>query len=72
MKKKNVKKITLLGKKGTLLLLDTSLIHRGSPLRMSERYALTNYLYPSRQVPMYENHFQPRLKNDLHFNKSNS
>jgi len=36
---------TLTGKAGTLLVFDTSCIHRGSPIRGGVRYALTNYCW---------------------------
>jgi hypothetical protein len=62
IKNKNNKKITLFGKKGTLILIDTSMIHRGSPLKKNQRYALTNYFYPKKNISMYENHFNPRIK----------
>ncbi|WMX16012.1 phytanoyl-CoA dioxygenase family protein [Aureispira sp. CCB-E] len=35
--------ITPVGKAGTLLVVDTSGIHRGMPIEEGERYALTNY-----------------------------
>jgi len=35
--------IVCTGKKGTLLLFDTSIIHRGKPLKSGSRYAMTNY-----------------------------
>jgi len=38
----------ILGKKGTLLLFNPLLIHRGAPLYGGERYALTNYYVDSR------------------------
>ncbi len=34
---------TLTGKAGTLVLVDTSIIHRGIPVKNGIRYALTNY-----------------------------
>ena len=37
-------------KAGTLLLVNTSGIHRGRPLRSGTRYALTNYFYHPHQV----------------------
>jgi hypothetical protein len=45
---------------GTLILFDSSTIHRGSPIKSGTRYALTNYYYPSEQMTpaMYE-HFAP-------------
>ena len=36
---------TLEGKAGTLILVDTSMIHRGKPLNHGSRYAITNYYY---------------------------
>jgi Phytanoyl-CoA dioxygenase (PhyH) len=39
-----------LGKAGTLLLVNTSGIHRGRPLRAGSRYALTNYYYDAYQI----------------------
>lgn len=32
--------------RGTVILVDTSGIHRGMPIQSGERYALTNYFYP--------------------------
>lgn len=33
-------------KRGTVVLVDTSGIHRGQPIQEGERYSLTNYFYP--------------------------
>ena len=71
IKYKDIKKITLLGKKGTLILVDTSMIHRGSPLREHERYALTNYFYSKKNISLYENHFNPRIKSYSQLNSKN-
>lgn len=49
------------GKAGTLIIVDTSLIHRGSPLKRGIRYALTNYYYPKYLIENYKNHFVPML-----------
>jgi len=38
-------KVQFTAKAGTCLLVDTSGIHRGRPLKSGERYALTNYFY---------------------------
>ncbi len=48
--------MTFTGAAGTLLLIDTSTIHRGSPIKAGVRYALTNYFYPEDRVDnaMYE------------------
>lgn len=39
-----------LGRAGTLLLVNTSGIHRGRPLRTGSRFALTNYYYHPYQI----------------------
>jgi len=40
--------VTFTGSAGTLILANTSAIHRGSPIRTATRYALTNYYFPHR------------------------
>jgi hypothetical protein len=53
---------TLTGAAGTLILVNTSAIHRGKPIERGERYALTNYYYG--EVPLtekMERHFSPLL-----------
>ena len=42
--------MTYVGLAGTLILVDTSVIHRGMPIQMGTRYALTNYYYPEVRV----------------------
>jgi hypothetical protein len=51
---------TLGGPAGTLLLFDSSAIHRGSPIRAGTRMALTNYFYPEQDIgaDLYS-HFRP-------------
>ena len=45
---------TIVGKAGTLIIFDTSLIHRGSPIKEGNtRYALTNYYYLDRDINAY-------------------
>ena len=40
-----------IGKAGTVILFDTSYIHRGSPIKTEKkRYALTNYYFPKNKV----------------------
>jgi len=56
--------VTVIGKAGTLILVDTSLIHRGCPIEKECRYALTNYYYPSNQT-MELKQFQPIIRNKL-------
>lgn len=42
------KSLTFAGKAGTLLLVDTTSIHRGMPIQTGSRYALTNYWFESK------------------------
>ena len=44
------RKKTLLGEMGTLILVDTSTIHRGSPIMDGTRYSITNYYYTLNQI----------------------
>ncbi len=64
-KKLNLKINTLIGSAGTLILVDTSNIHRGSPIITGKRYALTNYYYPKKMLKVYDNHFKPILKRKI-------
>ena len=51
---------TLTGKAGTLVLVDTSTIHRGIPLKNGIRYALTNYYFENSQINSHlVEHFSP-------------
>lgn len=53
---------TLVGKAGTLILKDCSAIHRGSPLYVGKRYALTNYYFYASQInSRLTNHFAPLI-----------
>lgn len=62
--KKKILRIT--GKAGTLILVDTSLLHRGSPVKKGNRYALTNYFYPSYALHMHQTSFVPRISHPLY------
>jgi ectoine hydroxylase-related dioxygenase (phytanoyl-CoA dioxygenase family) len=42
------KSLTFAGKAGTVLLVDTTSIHRGMPIQTGARYALTNYWFESK------------------------
>jgi hypothetical protein len=53
---------TFTAKAGTLLIVNTSSIHRGKPLKSNIRYALTNYFYPHYKVDSMREHFRPFLK----------
>lgn len=51
---------TFTGGCGTLVLFDSSTIHRGTPIRSGTRYALTNYYYPPAHLtPAMQEHFAP-------------
>ena len=51
---------TLTAKAGTVVLVDTSVIHRGTPLKEGVRYALTNYFFEKSQItPNLVEHFSP-------------
>jgi hypothetical protein len=53
---------TVTGEAGTLILVNTSAIHRGKPSERGERYALTNYYYGEVPLPdKMERHFAPLL-----------
>lgn len=44
--------LTFTGKAGTLLLVDTTSIHRGMPIKKGSRYALTNYWFET-EIPYH-------------------
>jgi len=51
---------TLTAKAGTVVLVDTSCIHRGLPLNEGTRYALTNYFFENSQINQHlVEHFAP-------------
>lgn len=51
---------TLTGSAGTVVLVDTSAIHRGYPLKQGNRYALTNYFFEKTQINQHlVEHFSP-------------
>lgn len=58
--------IKITGKAGNLLLINTSLIHRGSPLKRGCRYAITNYFYSKKNLKNYKNHFPKRIIKKLY------
>ncbi len=50
------------GSAGTLVLADTTGIHRGRPLQIGHRAALTNYYFNAAQLtPTFVDHFRPVL-----------
>jgi Phytanoyl-CoA dioxygenase (PhyH) len=51
---------TLTGKAGTVVIFDSSTIHRGCPINKGERLALTNYFFPSSYITSdLFRHFSP-------------
>jgi Phytanoyl-CoA dioxygenase (PhyH) len=54
--------ITFAAPAGTVLLVDTSTIHRGSPVESGRRYALFNYYYPYYDISGRLEKFSPRLE----------
>jgi hypothetical protein len=48
IEKYNLKLINFEAKKGTLIAIDTSGIHRGNPIENGVRYALTNYIFDTK------------------------
>lgn len=56
---------TLSAPAGTMILADTSTIHRGSPITNGRRYALFNYYYPSYDIKGRKEKFLPRLTPEM-------
>ena len=56
---------TITGNAGTMVLVDTSIIHRGLPLEEGIRYALTNYFFENTQINSHlVEHFAPIVSPD--------
>jgi hypothetical protein len=53
--------ITLSAPAGTMVLVDVSAIHRGSPIQEGRRYVMFNYYYPSYDLAGRLEKFLPRL-----------
>ena len=54
--------MTLIGAPGTLILADTTGLHRGMPITSDSRYALTNYYFAQRTLTAArKDHFRPIL-----------
>jgi ectoine hydroxylase-related dioxygenase (phytanoyl-CoA dioxygenase family) len=57
--------LSVSGSAGTLVLANSSAIHRGKPIAAGERIALTNYYFPTSPLPpRQEQHFAPLLPFD--------
>ena len=57
--------ITLAAPAGTAVLVDTSTIHRGSPIQQGRRYALFNYYYPYYDRDGRRAKFSPSLEPEM-------
>ena len=53
---------TVTGEAGTLILADTSAIHRGRPIEAGVRRSLTNYYYPPDELDVLYRFFAPTLR----------
>ncbi len=61
--KTGIKRKVIKGKPGTVILFNSSTIHRGRPTVEGDRYALTNYYYPTkRSLDSLHKQFFPVLK----------
>lgn len=56
------KHVVLTGKPGTLVLVDTRGIHRGSPIKSGVRYALTNYFFEKSFPSHIKKNFVVKMK----------
>lgn len=54
--------VNIKGKAGTLILVDTSYLHRGKPLKENCRYALTSYFFSSEKFQNHKGHFEPKIE----------
>ena len=65
-RKLSLKRKTFTGNAGTLILFNSTTIHRGSPIFTGERLALTNYYYPiSIDLRSMQKKFSPILINTV-------
>jgi len=57
--------ITFAKPKGTLILFDSTTIHRGAPIQKGERYSITNYYFPTNKINRnLLKHFSPNVYYD--------
>ena len=52
-------------KKGTMIIFDGSNIHRGMPIRNSNRYAITNYYFPIGKMTQQKYPVRPQVFNQI-------
>ncbi len=63
--KKN-KITTIQGKPGTMILINTNLIHRGSPIKKGKRLAFTYYFYPVTKLNEYKGVYKPKIQKKMY------
>ena len=64
---------TCTGKAGTLILADTTGLHRGMPIVAETRYSLTNYYFAPRTITLArKDHFKPILGDHLPYKRAAS
>lgn len=62
----SVSRKTITGCAGTLVLFNSSTVHRGQPIKDGERLALTNYYFPiSRELRLVRENFSPLTAADV-------
>jgi hypothetical protein len=62
---------TFLGGAGTLILADTTGLHRGMPIAVGTRYSLTNYYFAPRTITSArKDHFKPILGDHVPYNRA--
>ena len=60
-RRRSVQIDTVIGEAGSVILVDTSAIHRGMPIRNGVRYALTNYYYFPEEMTGRDAQFSPMM-----------
>lgn len=59
---KNTELVTFTAPKGTCILFNSFAIHRGSPIKAGERYALTNYYFPDYWINLHKDQFEKKFR----------
>ena len=53
LKKANIKPIEVIGKAGTIVLFNSTYLHRGKNIENGSRYTFTNYMFKSNHLSRY-------------------
>ena len=48
-------------KRGSMIIFDSSHIHRGKPIKNGNRYAITNYYFPIGKMTQKKYHVRPQV-----------